>query len=49
MLLPVGKFITRNYPNGYVTAAGGLQETKLTSQPKYCSAKHVKYVKVSNG
>ena len=29
--------------------AGGVQETELNAQIKYCSAKHEKYIMVSNG
>ena len=41
--------ITRNLPNGYVVTAGGVQEMELNAQIKYCSAKHEKYIMVSNG
>ena len=30
---------TRNLPNGDVETAGGVQETEVNAQTKYCSAK----------
>ena len=32
---------TRNLPNGYVATAGGVQEKRLHTQTKHCSAEHV--------
>ena len=41
---------TRNFLNGYIATAGGVQETELNAQNnKHCSAKCEKKVKVSNG
>ena len=45
----IKKITTGNSPNSYATTAGGVQETELNIQTKYCLANCENFIKIING